>query len=74
MAGLDDLYARIPTSEIANNLGADEGEVDSAIRTLVPVLLTDCSTTAKTPSTPARLNPPRVRRPHVASSTQALVR
>jgi hypothetical protein len=39
MAGLDDLYAQIPTSEIANKLGADEGEVDSAIRTLVPVLL-----------------------------------
>ncbi|MGA9675531.1 MAG: DUF937 domain-containing protein [Mycobacterium sp.] len=39
MAGLDDLYAQIPTSEIANKLGADEGEVDSAIHTLVPVLL-----------------------------------
>jgi hypothetical protein len=39
MAGLDDLYAQIPTSDIANKLGADEGEVDSAIHTLVPVLL-----------------------------------
>jgi hypothetical protein len=39
MAGLDDLYAQIPTSEIASKLGADQGEVDSAIRTLVPVLL-----------------------------------
>ena len=39
MAGLDDLYAQIPTSEIANKLGADEGEVDSAVHTLVPVLL-----------------------------------
>ena len=39
MAGLDDLYAQIPTSEIANKLGADQGEVDSAIHTLVPVLL-----------------------------------
>ena len=39
MAGLDDLYAQIPTSEIATKLGADEGEVDSAIRTLVPALL-----------------------------------
>ena len=39
MAGLDDLYAQIPTSDIANKLGADQGEVDSAIRTLVPVLL-----------------------------------
>src|ERR1700748_2690650 len=39
MAGLDDLYAQIPTSEIANKLGADEGEVDNAIHTLVPALL-----------------------------------
>ena len=39
MAGLDDLYAQIPTSDIANKIGADQGEVDSAIRTLVPVLL-----------------------------------
>jgi hypothetical protein len=39
MAGLDDLYAQIPTSDIASKLGADEGEVKSAIHTLVPVLL-----------------------------------
>jgi hypothetical protein len=39
MAGLDELYAQIPTSEIANRLGADEGDVDSAVHTLVPVLL-----------------------------------
>lgn len=39
MAGLDDLYAQIPTSEIANKLGEDEGDVDNTIRTLVPVLL-----------------------------------
>ena len=39
MAGLDDLYAQIPTSEIATKLGADEGEVDSAVHTLVPALL-----------------------------------
>jgi len=39
MAGLDDLYAQIPTSDIASKLGADEGEVESAIHTLVPVLL-----------------------------------
>jgi hypothetical protein len=39
MAGLDDLYAQIPTSEIASKLGVDQGEVDSAIQTLVPVLL-----------------------------------
>jgi hypothetical protein len=30
MAGLEDLYAQIPTSEIASKLGADQGEVDNA--------------------------------------------
>lgn len=39
MAGLDDLFAQIPVADIANKLGADEGEVNSAIRTLVPALV-----------------------------------
>lgn len=39
MAGLDDLYAQIPTSQIATKLGVDEGEVDSAVHALVPVLV-----------------------------------
>ena len=39
MAGLDDLFALIPTQAIADQLGADPGEVDSTIRTLVPVLV-----------------------------------
>ncbi|MCV7303656.1 DUF937 domain-containing protein [Mycobacterium barrassiae] len=39
MAGLDDLYAQIPVSEIAKKVGADEGEVNNAIRTLVPALV-----------------------------------
>lgn len=39
MAGIDDLYAQIPTSDIASKLGADQGEVDKAVHTLVPVLL-----------------------------------
>jgi len=39
MAGLDDLYAQIPTSDIALRLGADEGEVEKTIHTLVPVLV-----------------------------------
>jgi hypothetical protein len=39
MAGLDDLYSQIPTSDIANKLGVDQGEVDNAVRTLVPALL-----------------------------------
>ncbi|ORW97194.1 hypothetical protein AWB92_04915 [Mycobacterium sp. IEC1808] len=39
MAGLDDLYSQIPTSEIAHKLGADETDVDNAVHTLVPALL-----------------------------------
>jgi hypothetical protein len=39
MAGLDDLFAEIPVKDIASKLGADEGEVNNAIRTLVPALV-----------------------------------
>ena len=39
MAGLDELFAQIPTREIASKLGVDEGEVNSAIKTLVPALV-----------------------------------
>lgn len=39
MAGLDELFNQIPTAEIAQKLGADEGEVNSAIQTLVPMLV-----------------------------------
>lgn len=39
MAGLDELFNQIPTQEIANKLGADENEVQDAVRTLVPVLV-----------------------------------
>jgi hypothetical protein len=39
MAALDELYTQIPTSEIASKLGADEGDVENAVHTLVPVLL-----------------------------------
>jgi hypothetical protein len=39
MADLDELFNEIPTSEIAGRLGADEGEVNSAIHTLVPLLV-----------------------------------
>lgn len=49
MAGLDDLYAQIPTSEIATKLGADEGEVASAVHTLVPVLLSGLHQNAQDP-------------------------
>jgi hypothetical protein len=49
MAGLDDLYAQIPTSEIANKLGADEGEVDNAVHTLVPALLSGLQQNSQDP-------------------------
>lgn len=39
MAGLDDLFAEIPVKDIASKLGVDEGEVNTAIRTLVPALV-----------------------------------
>ncbi|MGV0660829.1 DUF937 domain-containing protein, partial [Mycolicibacterium pulveris] len=39
MAGLDELFNQIPTQEIAAKLGADENEVNNAVRTLVPVLV-----------------------------------
>lgn len=39
MAALDELFALIPTQDIADRLGVDSGEVDSAIKTLIPVLV-----------------------------------
>ena len=39
MAGLDDLFNQIPVADIARQLGADEGEVNQAIQTLVPTLV-----------------------------------
>jgi hypothetical protein len=39
MAGLDELIAQIPVSDIAKKVGADEAEVNTAIRTLVPALV-----------------------------------
>lgn len=39
MAELDDLIKQIPVADIASKLGADEGEVNTAIKTLVPALV-----------------------------------
>ncbi len=39
MAGLDDLISQIPVQDIANKLGANQGEVSSAIAQLVPALV-----------------------------------
>jgi hypothetical protein len=55
MAGLDDLYAQIPTSEIAGKLGADEGEVQNAIHTLVPALLSGLQQNSDDPEHASRI-------------------
>lgn len=39
MAGLDDLFAQIPTSDIASKIGVDEADVNKAVQLLVPVLV-----------------------------------
>ena len=55
MAGLDDLYAQIPMSEIASKLGADEGEVQNAIHTLVPALLSGLQQNSDDPEHASRI-------------------
>jgi hypothetical protein len=49
MAGLDELFNEIPTQQIASKLGADEAEVNSAIQTLVPLLLGGLQQNAQDP-------------------------
>jgi hypothetical protein len=39
MAGLDDLFTQIPTSDIASKIGVNEEEVNKAVQLLVPVLV-----------------------------------
>jgi hypothetical protein len=39
MSGLEDLFAQIPTSDIASKIGVDEAEVTKAVHLLVPVLV-----------------------------------
>ncbi|MGH3530911.1 MAG: DUF937 domain-containing protein [Mycobacterium sp.] len=39
MAGLDDLFAQIPTSDIASKIGVNEADVNKAVQLLVPVLV-----------------------------------
>lgn len=55
MAGLDDLYTQIPTSEIANKLGADEGDVENAVHTLVPLLLGGLQQNSQDPEHASRI-------------------
>ena len=49
MAGLEDLFAQIPTGDIASKLGVEEGAVNSAIQTLVPVLVGGVQQNAQNP-------------------------
>lgn len=49
MAGLDDLFAQIPTSDIAGKLGVDESEVNNAVQLLVPVLVGGVHQSAQDP-------------------------
>ena len=49
MAGLDELFDQIPTAQIAARLGADEGEVNGAVRTLVPLLVGGLQQNAQDP-------------------------
>jgi hypothetical protein len=53
MAGLDELLNQIPTQEIAAKLGADEGEVNSAVQQLVPVLVGGLQHNAQDPDSAA---------------------
>jgi len=55
MAGLEELYSHIPTADIASQLGADQGEVENAIHSLVPVLLTGMHQNAQDPEHASRL-------------------
>ena len=55
MAGLDELLNEIPTQQIASKLGADEGEVNSAIQTLVPLLVGGLQQNAQDPGHAAHI-------------------
>jgi hypothetical protein len=49
MSGLDDLLSQIPTSDIAKSIGVDEGEVNTAVHLLVPVLVSGLQHNAQDP-------------------------
>ncbi|AFM18181.1 Bacterial protein of unknown function (DUF937) [Mycolicibacterium chubuense NBB4] len=50
MADLDELFNEIPTQQIATRLGVGEAEVDSAVKTLVPVLVGGLAHNAQDPA------------------------
>jgi hypothetical protein len=49
MSGLEDLFAQIPTSDIASKIGVDEAEVNKAVQLLVPVLVGGLHESAQDP-------------------------
>lgn len=49
MADLDELFAQIPTADIAGKLGVDEATVNSAVQQLVPMLLSGLQHNAQDP-------------------------
>ena len=55
MAGLDELFNEIPTQDIAKKLGADEGEVNDAVHTLVPLLLGGLAQNAQDPGSASNI-------------------
>jgi hypothetical protein len=55
MSNLDELFSEIPTDQIASKLGVDAGEVDSAIRTLVPVLVGGLQQNAQDPDSASKI-------------------
>jgi hypothetical protein len=55
MAGLDDLYAQIPTSDIASKIGVDETEVNKAVQLLVPVLVGGLHQNAQDPEDASKI-------------------
>lgn len=55
MPGLDELFNEIPTQQIAAKLGVDQGEVDSAVRTLVPVLVGGLQQNAQDPDAAGKI-------------------
>ncbi len=53
MANFDELLGEIPTQQIASRLGVDEGEVNSAVKTLLPVLVGGLQHNAQDPGAAA---------------------
>lgn len=55
MAGLDELFNQIPTQQIAAKLGVNEAEVNSAVKTLVPVLVGGLHQNAQDPDAAGKI-------------------